>query len=267
MGSDVAKTTESGMAIVKAVDLGLTALDPDSEIAEILEEALAGEELGLGDLERIKWPTGGATVFTREVLGNETYDKTITGVVAFQRMERAFWTDPEPKEGTEPDCRSSDARWGIGNPGDQLRQQQPPQGCKVCPKATFGSARSKGDVAKRGQACKLMRTMFMLTPGGTFPLIVSAPPGSLAAVRSFLVEMSGQKMRYFHFVVELSLEKATNKDGQPFARAVLKLIGRLDDESIAAVEAYRIRMMPSFEAVQTVATDAPADPTASAGTD
>lgn len=262
MGNEVAKTADAagtGVAIVKAVDLGLTALNPDSEIAEILEEALAGEDLGPGDLERIKWPTGGATAFERTVLGNVEYPQKITGVIAFQRMERAFWIDPEPKDGTEPNCRSTDARWGIGDPGDALRRQQPPQGCKTCPKATFGSARGPGGVEKRGQACKLMRTMFILTPAATFPIIVSAPPGSLQAVKSFLIEMASAKMRYFHFVVELTLERVTSKDGQPFARAILKLVGRLDDDSIAAVEAYRERMMPSFEAVQTVTADAPAE--------
>lgn len=254
------EATGTEIAVVSATNLGLTALDPDSEIAEILEEALAGEELGLGDLERIKWPTGGATAFSRTVLGTEEFEKTITGTIVFQRMERAYWSAPEPKEGTEPDCKSSDARYGIGHPGDELRAQTPPQGCKVCPKAIFGSARGKGDVRKRGQACKLMRTMFVLTPGATFPLIVSAPPGSLTNVRAFLVEMATAKMRYFEFVVELSLEKTQSKDGEPFARAVLKLVGKLDDESRAAVREYRERMMPSFEAVQTVPADAPDDP-------
>lgn len=255
-----------GNDIIRASEFGLSALDADSEIAEILEEALAGESVSLGDLERVKWPTGGGTKFERTILGNDESVASITGVVIHQRMSRSYWSDPEPSEGTQPDCSSPDAKWGYGAPGDDLRAQNPPKGCEVCPNAQFGSAPPKNGQPQRGQACKLMRDFFVLTPGATFPLIVSVPPASLGQAKGYVVELASHGIRYYHVVSELSLVKATNKGGQPYAEARLKMVGRLDDESKVGVDAYRERMVPSLQQTRMNA-DGPAEPVADADTD
>ncbi len=243
-----------GTELIKAGDYGLVALDENSEVAEILQEALAGEQVGIGDLERVKWPAGGATKFERTVLGNTEYVDAIEGVIVYQRMSRSYWSDPEPKEGTQPDCTSPDAKWGYGNPGDELRSQTPPKGCEVCPNAQWGSARGPGDVEKRGQACKLMRDFFVLTPGATFPTIVSIPPGSLGSAKSYVVELASFGIRYYNVVSKLTLKKATNKGGQPFAQAELAMVGKLDDASVAGVASYRERMVPSLQSTRVVDT-------------
>lgn len=246
---------KAGQELIKAGDYGLVALDENSEVAEILQEALAGEQVGIGDLERVKWPTGGSTKFERTVLGNTEHVDAIEGVIVYQRMARSYWSDPEPKEGTQPDCTSPDAKWGYGTPGDELRSQTPPKGCEVCPMAQFGSAKGPGNVEKPGQACKLMRDFFILTPGSTFPTIVSVPPGSLGPAKGYVVELASFGIRYYHVVSRLSLKKATNKSGQAFAQAELSMVGRLDEGSIEGVSSYRDRMVPALSSARV--SDAP----------
>lgn len=243
--------------LIKAADLNLTAITGGGELAEILDEALAGEKVGLGDLERVKWPTGGRIKFERTVLGNSEDVATIQGVIVHQRMSRSYWSNPEPAEGTPPDCTSPDGTWGYGNPGDELRAQNPPKGCEVCPMAQFGS--SKKPNSPNAQACKLMRDFFIVTPGAMFPLIVSVPPGSLGDAKSYVVDLASHGIRYYHVVTELSLVKATSKQGQAFAQARLKMVGRLDDESREAVDGYRATMVPSLQS-HPVNADGPAEP-------
>lgn len=240
--------------LVKASDFGLVALDQDSEVAELMAEALAGESLGLGDLERVKWPTGGDTSFKRVVLGNTEHVESIEGVIVHQRMSRSYWVDPEPKEGQAPDCTSPDAEWGYGSPGDALRAQEPPKGCAVCPMAAFGSAKGPGGVAKPGQACKLSRDFFFITPGAALPLLVSIPPGSLGQAKGYVVELASFGIRYYGVVSKLSLIKATNKTGQAYAEARMSMVGKLDDGSKEAVAKYRENIVPSLAAVRSFET-------------
>lgn len=249
-----------GTELVKAADFGLTALDENSEVAEILAEALAGENVSPGDLERIKWPTGGGGVFERSVLGNTTHVDHIEGVIVHQRMTRAYFEDPEPKEGTQPNCTSPDGKWGYGDPGDALRQHEPPKGCEVCPMAAFGSARGPGGVQKRGQACNLRREFFILTPGAIFPTIVSIPPASLGEARGYVVDLASFGIRYYTVVTRIGLRKVASKDGQPYAEAVMSMSGKLDDASVEAVKGYRDRMLASLIATPVTAPAAGEQP-------
>lgn len=256
-----------GTEIIKAAELGITALSGGSEAIELLQEALAGEALTLGDMERIKWPTGGTTKFERTVLGNSEMVDAIEGVIVHQGMSRAFWTDPNPTEGTPPDCKSPDAKFGYGSPGDELRAQTPPQGCDVCPNGQFGS--SKNPNSPNAQACKLTRDFFMLAKGGgMLPLLVSIPPASLAGGKGYIVELASHGIRYYTVVTRLTLTKEKSKAGQAFAKAELSMVGHLDDESSAGVAEYRELMAPAFRRVVPAAAGGDAvDTTAADDTD
>lgn len=242
-----------GNEIVKAEELGLAALSDGAESLELLHEALAGEALRMGDLERVKWPTGGAVKFERTVLGNAEHVESIEGVILHQSMSRSYWKSPEPVEGATPDCVSPDGKFGYGEPGDTLRAASPPQGCDSCPMAQFGSHPKEGSNA---QACKLSRDIFMLAKGGgLLPLAVSIPPGSLPQGKGYFVDLASFGIRYFTVVTKLSLRKVTNKSGQPYAEAVFSMVGRLDDETAETVRGFREMMAPAFERMVPAAGD------------
>lgn len=251
-----------GTDLIAAADYGLTALDENSELGELLAEALAGESISAGDLERVKWPTGAGPNyrFERSVLGNSELVESIEGVIVHQRMTRSYWSDPEPKEGTQPDCSSPDGKWGYGEPGDNLRNQDEPKGCDSCPLAVFGSAVGAGGVSKPGQACKLMREFFFLTPGAIFPTIVSIPPASLGDARGYVVDLASHGISYYTVVTSLTLEKATSKDGIAYAQARLKMVGKLDEPSIERVKGYRDDNLASLSAQRVAAIEPPPEP-------
>lgn len=238
----------AGTDLIKPDALNIAALDPKSESRELLKEALAGEALGLGDFERVKWPTGGATKFERTVLGNSEHVESIDGVIVMQGMSRAFWKDPNPVEGQNPDCKSPDGEWGYGEPGDELRSAEPPVGCKVCPMAQFGS--SKNPNSPNAQACKLTRDLvFLPQGGGILPMLVSIPPGSLGEGKGYVVELAGFGIRFYTVLTRLSLVKATSKAGQAYSQARFQMLGRLDDDAIKAVVDYRETIKDAFARV------------------
>jgi len=98
--------------------------------------------------------------------------KELSGIIIAWRDTRAYWSVPmEESDGNmPPDCYSLDARTGEGEPGGN---------CHKCPNAEFGSG-SKGE----GQACKLVRQLFLVREDNLLPEIVHLPPSSLKPARS-----------------------------------------------------------------------------------
>ena len=148
-----------------------TAISPfvifQTEIADIREAMnvnVGDGGLNATDLERIKIPAGGGTAWTIQGLDGEEMLKELSGIIIAWRDTRAYWSVPmEESDGNmPPDCYSLDARTGEGKPGGN---------CHKCPNAEFGSG-SKGE----GQACKLVRQLFLVREDNLLPEIVTCRP-------------------------------------------------------------------------------------------
>jgi hypothetical protein len=192
----------------------------DRTIADVIRCNLNGEQISPADLNRIRVPAGGATTWEiASTDGEPDAVKTIECVLVGVKRRRAYWQSSNPT-GEPPSCSSPDCIIGIGSPGGE---------CDKCPHNQFGSQFRPDGSAGRGKACKEMRLLFILRQGQSIPEIVVIPPGSLKAVRQYLLKLGAP---YFSLVTRLSLEKVQNRDGIAFAQ--VKLVkGPFLDEATA----------------------------------
>lgn len=211
-----------------------------SKLQSILEENTGGQGINLFAVNRVKMPTGGATIWQMPDEDGAPA-KTIDGIIVYQHFVRAYWEGDSPTAGTPPQCSSPDGVTGYGDPGGE---------CHACPLSKFGS-RAGG---KRGQACKLGRRLYILQPDGLFPLILSLPPMSLGNASTFFLRLAEKELVYRHVVVSISLEKAQNAGGQPYARAVIRKVRVLDESERPRVDAYSafIQKVADEEAARTM---------------
>lgn len=222
---EIAKIDEdSKLPIVKLS--GYRALDADPErVTQILKENLAGGITEF-DLERVKVPSGGGTAWEVPTLEGPKNVDEITGVMIWYRDARTYWNKPFDEGGSAPpDCSSSDTVTGIGTPGGA---------CQTCPLSQFGSA-DKG----QGQACRQIRQLFILMPDSIFPMVITAPPTSLRAMKNYSMKLSGALVNYFDVTTTLTLEKDKSADGIVYAKIVPKAVSRLTAEQSEAITLFR----------------------------
>ena len=60
---------------------------------EVMRENVGAGGLTVFDLDRIKIPTGGGTMWTVPTLEGDTASKDVTGIVVAWREPRAFWRE------------------------------------------------------------------------------------------------------------------------------------------------------------------------------
>jgi hypothetical protein len=222
-----------------------------AEIREAMNVNIGDGGLTAGDLERIKIPAGGGTVWTIPGLDGEEMVKEYAGIIVGCQDTRAYWRIPmEESDGNmPPDCYSLDARTGHGNPGGD---------CHNCRYAEFGSDPKGGE----GQACKLIRQLFLVRRDNLLPDIVNLPPSSHAPARQYLLRLASKGVPYYSVITKIGLEKAKNRQGIVFAKAVFTLGGRLTPEETqwakeyaAMIDAF-LRAAPVFSAAKEIAQTA-----------
>ena len=207
------------------------AIDPGA-LREALQENLGGASLSPFDLDKVKIPAGGATSWEVPGLEGDTSEKELLGIVVHVQNARAYWKDAFGGGGNPPDCVSDDAVTGMGDPGGD---------CKICPYAEFGS-----DSRQRGQACKLIQRIFLLRPGGTLPMVVNLPPGSLKGARKYLLRLVSAGQKASGVVTRITLEKDKNADGIAYSKASFAMAGKLDETQAIAARAYGQAIAPYF---------------------
>jgi hypothetical protein len=210
------------------------ALDPNNDRVQLMMQNLGGESLSVADFNRIKIPSQGGTKWQIEsAVGTEVVD-ALDGVILFTTRRRAYWKDPNPSQ-SPPDCASVDMVNGSGNPGGE---------CEQCPFNAFGTAKNG-----HGKACKETRVFFLLRPGQVLPDVVAASPGSLKAVRKYLMDLSQVGAPYCAVVTRFGLEKATNADNTAYAKITAKMVGKLDEASYKNILATIKQYQSTFEQV------------------
>ncbi len=211
-----------------------------AEIREAMDTNVGDTGLTAGDFERIKVPAGGGTAWAIQGLDGEEIVKELAGIIIAWRDTRAYWSVPmEESDGNmPPDCYSLDARTGTGKPGG---------GCLKCPLAEFGS-----DPKGEGQACKLIRQLFLIREDNLLPEIVNLPPSSVKPARQYFLRLASKGVPCYSVITKIGLEKTKNGQGIVYSKAMLTSGGRLTPEQTKRAKEYAALIEPFLKAAPVV---------------
>lgn len=253
------------LAVREASTYAIMQADP-TELQEALEINSGGQKISPFDLDVVKLPSQGMTIWSiPDLEEGEINTKTIEGIVILQRSIRSFWAkglDEKDSGGSAPpDCSSQDGITGFGTPfghPDLGVEQYDADGnpraseayrasfdCASCPLSQFGSAKKGG-----GQACKQNKLLFVLTPESSLPIVVKVPPSSLRPVQGFMLRLSGKGIPMYGVVVGLSLKKVQNSTGIDYSEIVPTLISRLDPAAAARMKSVHASLKPLLAGVE-----------------
>jgi hypothetical protein len=232
------KTMSKALAKVEGETSFMILADAANAI-EALRSNLEGEVLSPMDLDRVTVPAGGTTTWVIPTLDGEENAQEVVGVIVAVQNCRAYWASEFGGAGTPPDCVSEDAVTGQGDPGGV---------CRVCPMAEFGS-----DSRGKGQACKMIKRLFLLRPSSMLPLVVNLPPTSLRPATRYLLRLAGAGLKYQGAVTRITLAKTKNSDGIAYAVAEFALAGKLDPGQAQAMEEYTKSIGPLLRRSMTAA--------------
>lgn len=210
----------------------------------LLKEAMAevGESITPADLVRVKIPSGGGKKWTIETAAGEKTVDAIEGILCYVQKRGVLWAEDEPKEGALPvlvtyDLKTAEQAGPIPKEMEaELARCKIGEGLYDWEKLSYNEFGSgKGG---HGKKCKEQRLLFILQKGSIYPLVVTAPPGSLKNVRKFLIQVPEEaKAPYYHCTVKLALEQDTSAGGQKYSKIVPTLTGILpaaDGEKVKA---------------------------------
>lgn len=247
MASATKKTELAAPISLPALDIaGGGVEDLQATLSENVGDLLTGASVF--DLPRIAVPSGGATqwvVPTEE--GEQTCDHLPAVIVAKQYVRTYYRSPFEKSGGGPPDCFSADQVTGIGEPGGA---------CAACPLAEFGSKDGGA-----GQACAQKANLLLLTEHSAMPFLLSVPPTSLKAIRSYLFSISGRNRPFFSVLTDLSLTRTKNKGGVAYSQLVLRLLRPLSPEETAVAVGFKRALSPLL-GTAAASVEAPYDPDA-----
>lgn len=225
--------------------------DPTVALA-VLKENMGGERLTEFDLDRVKMPAGGGKFWEVPTLGDVESVKELEGVVVITKNVRAYWPRGiDEGDGNEPpQCSSADAITGVGDPGGN---------CDYCPFSQFGSSTKEGS---KGQACKQMRQLFLISERSVLPLVLTLPPTSLQAARKYFMRLASHSgIYYWATTTKIGLEQADGPAGK-YSIATFSIGTALADADAQAITRYRDALepiiaarMPSVEDVAPAAAE------------
>ena len=195
---------------------------------EIIKNNLKNQPLSLQLFDIIKSPSGGSTSFTIPTLSGETMEKSITGIILDYTTPRAYWDTPDPVEGTPPVCFSSDSL--VSHDG---------KACGTCPFNDFGSK----DGETNAKACKESVVLFLLRPDNIMPILVRIPVSSKMIFQRYMTRLIGKMIPVSGVVTKITLEKTTNKTGQPYALYNFEAVETLSTEEAENARAFGKKFM------------------------
>ncbi len=195
---------------------------------DIIRENLKSQPLSYQLFDIVKSPSGGSTVFSVPGLSGDEAAKELTGIILDYSTPRAYWDTPDPVEGTPPACFSSDSV--ISHDG---------KACATCPFNDFGS--KSGD--SNAKACKESVTLFLLRPENIMPIIVRIPVSSKVRFQRYMTRLVGRMIPLSSVVTRITLEKTTNKTGQPYSLFNFEAASELASDEAAKAKEFAKRFM------------------------
>ncbi|MEQ2444711.1 hypothetical protein WMO64_14715 [Pseudoflavonifractor sp. CLA-AP-H29] len=203
----------------------------------IIRDNLKSQPLSLDLFDVVKSPSGGATVFSVPGLAGEEAEKELTGIILDYMTPRAYWDTPDPVEGTPPVCLSQNSI--ISHDG---------KACARCPYNDFGSK----DGESNAKACKESVLLFLLRPNNIIPLLVRVPVTSKPRFLKYSTRLLSTLTPISSVVTRITLEKATSKQGKPYALFNFQTIGTLTPEEAAQAKVFGQQFMALVNAADLV---------------
>jgi hypothetical protein len=219
------------------------------ELAEVVRENLGGSQIDIFQLDRVKVPAGGATVWqVPDLDAPKGYVnlETLEGILIYFSDGNGYWPDEFTGAGTPPTCSSEDGvighsqKEGLG--GD----------CSTCPLNQFGSEIKKDGTKGSGKACKNMRRLFLLRPGNLLPMLVVAPPMSLKNLKGYNLRLASAGVSYWAMTTKLELETDRNEGGIEYSKIVPRAGSKLTPDEKARVKLLRDQLLPALQRVTII---------------
>lgn len=206
-----------------------------SNALEIIRNNLKSQPLSVQLFDIVKAPSGGSTVFSVPGLSGDEAEKELTGIILDYTTPRAYWDSADPVEGTPPVCLSHNS---ITSQDGKV--------CAHCPYNDFGSR----DGESNAKACKEFALLFLLRPENALPLLVRIPVSSKTRFLRYSTRLLSSLMPISGVVTRITLEKATNKTGKPYAQYNFEAVSVLAAEEAARVKAFAQQFMEIINAAE-----------------
>jgi hypothetical protein len=204
-----------------------------SDALGIINENLKNQPLSYSLFDIVKSPSGGTTAFTVPGLAGDEIQKELTGIILDYTTPRAYWDTPDPVEGTPPICFSKDSI--VSHEGKP---------CNRCQFNDFGS--KNGD--SLAKACKEQVQILLLRPDNIMPVIVRVPVSSKLLFQKYMTRLIGRMIPLSGVVTKITLEKTTNKTGQPFALYNFEAVKQITPEEAANAKAFGQKFVETLNA-------------------
>lgn len=223
---------------VDSINRALPALQNREKMLQVFQDNY-NEGIRMGDLERVRIPSGGGTHWKLDTLNGEEFVTEIKGVLVAWHSSRAYFITDEDER---PACTSLDGKKGIGDPGGF---------CESCALSVWRENERGGG----GSACKEQRTLYLLTDKGILPLLLILPVTSIGAFRKLMVRLSSHMLSHWEVLLSLTLKEEKSKGGIKYSQAEIKPERKLSKEEAEAVQAYRTDLMQKLSALQKIAEE------------
>ena len=204
---------------------------------DLIHENLKDQPLTYQMFDIVKSPSGGSTVFTVPGLAGEEAEKELTGIILDYTLPRAYWSTPDPVEGTPPTCLSHNSL--VSESGKP---------CARCPFNDYGSK----DGETGAKACKESVLLFLLRPGNVLPLLVRVPVTSKGLFLKYTARLTNTLTPLNGVVTRISLKKATSRGGKPYALFHFEAVSALSPEEAASAKAFARQFMEAVKASEAM---------------
>lgn len=238
----IVKRDEHGLStqvFVEQSDFAALTKSP-SDINAIIKTNVGPSGINIGNLTRIKMPTGGGLKWTVPSIRGEQNLEELEGIIIHQRDTRAYWEKniDEGGGGQPPDCASEDGYTGVGKPGGN---------CAECPMNKWGTEKKAG----RGKACKELKIVYVLPKGRQFlPYVFILPPTSLKPMQNYFLGLASEGIRSDTVRTRFRLKEAVNQGGTKYAQVDPRLPEKdaeLTPDEVEAIRAYVAAVRPALE--------------------
>jgi len=201
----------------------------------IIKDNLKNQPLSVQLFDIVKAPSGGSTVFSVPGLAGDEAEKELTGIILDYTTPRAYWDSADPVEGTPPACVSHNSITSLDG-----------KVCAHCPYNDFGSK----DGESNAKACKESVLLFLLRPDNALPLLVRVPVSSKNRFLRYSTRLLSTLMPISGVVTKITLEKATNRAGKPYAVYNFEAVSTLSQEEAAQARAFAQQFMQIVNAAE-----------------
>jgi hypothetical protein len=201
---------------------------------EVLDETIGGGGLNINDLERIRIPGGGGTMWEVPTLEGPEQEKELRGIILAHTNPRVYWAEDLDggREPGPPDCSSDDGVHGAGLFG--IASDGNPAGkCADCPMNQWGSAGQ----GSRAKGCREQKNLVMVLPGNILPVLVSLPVSSIPTSKKFMLRLASRGMPPYAVETVVTLE-AQNKNGMRWSTAQFEAGRTLSAEERSAARNF-----------------------------